>query len=120
MLSCCLRWTTFVDVAKYRRYYLSSHCNDSPKHVSALQATNAKLADEKQRMDVLLARQYNLISCVLAQDAGKGDGKNGTLQEKTLGRWSGLRRVKAVEGEKRGEVEGWKSFWGEEGGWWDR
>jgi hypothetical protein len=58
-----------------------------------MQATNAKLAEEKQRMDVLLARQYNLISCVLEQDAGKGGSKNSTLQEKTLGEGAGRRAL---------------------------
>ena len=36
------------------------------------QHTNAQLADEKQRMDVLLARQYNLISCLLEQGSKAG------------------------------------------------
>jgi len=56
-----------------------------------MRATNTALAAEKERMDVLLARQYNLISCVLesgAVDAAGGDTGR-TLQEKTLGGWGG-------------------------------
>lgn len=53
-----------------------------------LQASNEALAAEKTRMDVLLARQYNLISCMAEQGMsnGNGSGKRGnSLEEKTLG-----------------------------------
>jgi hypothetical protein len=55
------------------------------------QATNTALASEKQRMDVLLARQYNLISCVLESGAvGGAAGDAGrSVQEKTLGEGRG-------------------------------
>ncbi|KAI8463338.1 MAG: hypothetical protein J3K34DRAFT_149057 [Monoraphidium minutum] len=67
--------------------------------LTEMQATNAALADEKQRMDVLLARQYNLISCVLAEGggmAGGGDDQGRTLQEKTLARIEDMRRAIGV------------------------
>lgn len=38
-------------------------------------------------MDVLLARQHNLISCVLAGDVdGSAGGKHGSAQHRTLGK----------------------------------
>lgn len=49
-----------------------------------LQATNEALAAEKTRMDVLLARQYNLISC-MAEQGGMSGSKATSLEEKTLG-----------------------------------
>lgn len=49
------------------------------------QASNEALAAEKTRMDVLLARQYNLISC-MAEQGGLNNGRRGnSLEEKTLG-----------------------------------
>ena len=48
------------------------------------QATNIALADEKRRMDVLLARQYNLISCLLEQ--GSRGGGSGNAPSSGLGR----------------------------------
>ena len=61
----------------------------------SLQCTNGALAAEKERMDVLLARQYNLISCVLESGgtAGLAGQEGHTVQEKTLGarRWEHFR-----------------------------
>jgi hypothetical protein len=52
----------------------------------ARQVANDALAREKERMDVLLARQHNLISCVLEGDiSGGGNGKHGSAQHRTLG-----------------------------------
>jgi hypothetical protein len=39
------------------------------------QATNNALAEEKNRMDVLLARQYNLISCMAEHGGGTHCGE---------------------------------------------
>lgn len=51
-----------------------------------LQASNEALAAEKTRMDVLLARQYNLIGCMAEEGASSRNGKTATsLEEKTLG-----------------------------------
>jgi hypothetical protein len=51
-----------------------------------VQTANEALAREKERMDVLLARQHNLISCVLQGEADGGpDGKHGSSQNRTLG-----------------------------------
>lgn len=51
------------------------------------QVANDALAREKERMDVLLARQHNLISCVLEGDiSGGGNGKHGSAQHRTLGK----------------------------------
>lgn len=52
----------------------------------ALQISNQALADEKQRTDVLLARQYNLIS-LMAQHGSLGRTNASSLEEKTLGAW---------------------------------
>ncbi|KIZ04181.1 hypothetical protein MNEG_3785, partial [Monoraphidium neglectum] len=62
--------------------------------LAEMRSTNVALADEKERMDVLLARQYNLISCVLESGgmAGLPGGKGRTLQEKTLARIEDMRR----------------------------
>ena len=50
------------------------------------QATNNALAAEKERMDVLLARQYNLITALMdSGNMGLAGDKGGTIQEKTLG-----------------------------------
>jgi hypothetical protein len=54
-----------------------------------LQVSNQALADEKTRTDVLLARQYNLIS-LMAQQGMFGGGSScgaSALHEKTLGAW---------------------------------
>ena len=53
-----------------------------------LQASNRELEHEKQRMDVLLARQYNLISC-MAQQSGLSSNAHGmnSLEQRTLGVW---------------------------------
>lgn len=54
-----------------------------------MQASNKALGQEKQRMDVLLARQYNLISVMAQQGVvGSMGGRTGSssLEEKTLGR----------------------------------
>jgi hypothetical protein len=51
------------------------------------QVSNQALADEKARTDVLLARQYNLIS-LMAQQGMFGGGSScgaSALHEKTLG-----------------------------------
>jgi hypothetical protein len=57
-------------------------------HVAvAPQVSNQALADEKTRTDVLLARQYNLIS-LMAQQGMFGGGSScgaSALHEKTLG-----------------------------------
>jgi hypothetical protein len=50
------------------------------------QASNEALAAEKTRMDVLLARQYNLISCMAGQQDMDNSGRGTTLEEKTLGK----------------------------------
>jgi hypothetical protein len=51
-----------------------------------MQASNEALAAEKNRMDVLLARQYNLISCMAEQRGLNNNGRRGnSLEEKTLG-----------------------------------
>jgi hypothetical protein len=47
------------------------------------QSANDALAQEKERMDVLLARQYNLISCVLQQDETSKPKRS--LEHRTLG-----------------------------------
>lgn len=49
-----------------------------------VQVANSELAAEKQRMDVLLARQYNLITCVLDNHGGGVLGKQ-SMEEQTLG-----------------------------------
>lgn len=50
------------------------------------QASNNALAAEKTRMDVLLARQYNLISCMAEESASMDNSRKGSsLEEKTLG-----------------------------------
>jgi hypothetical protein len=49
-----------------------------------VQVANSQLAAEKQRMDVLLARQYNLITCVLDNHGGGVLGKQ-SMEEQTLG-----------------------------------
>ncbi|GBG00256.1 hypothetical protein Rsub_12900 [Raphidocelis subcapitata] len=59
-------------------------------------AANTALAAEKQRMDVLLARQYNLISCVLESGAMGAAANGGTLEEKTLARIEDMRRAIGV------------------------
>jgi hypothetical protein len=50
-------------------------------------------------MDVLLARQYNLISC-MAEQGGMSGSKATSLEEKTLGMWLGgvqiLRRERTL------------------------
>jgi hypothetical protein len=51
--------------------------------VHLLQFANDALAQEKERMDVLLARQYNLISCVLQQDELSKPKRS--LEHRTLG-----------------------------------
>jgi hypothetical protein len=56
---------------------------------SVPQASNEALAAEKTRMDVLLARQYNLISCMAGQQDMGNSGRGTTLEEKTLGKRSG-------------------------------
>lgn len=51
-----------------------------------MQSSNDALNQEKQRMDVLLARQYNLIGCVLQQEGeGGGKGHHQSVENKTLG-----------------------------------
>jgi hypothetical protein len=50
----------------------------------ALQAANSELAAEKERMDVLLARQYNLITCVLDNHGGSLPSKQ-SMEQQTLG-----------------------------------
>lgn len=49
------------------------------------QASNDALAAEKTRMDVLLARQYNLISCMAEQGNSHSGDRAISLEEKTLG-----------------------------------
>lgn len=50
------------------------------------QTANDALALEKERMDVLLARQHNLISCVLqGEGAGGAPGRQNSMQHRTLG-----------------------------------
>lgn len=44
-----------------------------PTQRHPLQKTNKALADEKERMDVLLARQYDLICCALGQQQQQKD-----------------------------------------------
>lgn len=67
------------------------HRTQSPKptvfHCFARkQTTNEALNQEKQRMDVLLARQYNLISCVLQQeDEGGVKANRHSIEHRTLG-----------------------------------
>jgi hypothetical protein len=53
--------------------------------VNTLQASNEALAAEKTRMDVLLARQYNLISCMAEQGGISQSMRGSSLEEKTLG-----------------------------------
>jgi hypothetical protein len=54
--------------------------------LATLQTANDALAQEKERMDVLLARQHNLISCVLQGDLnGNASGKQSSAQHRTLG-----------------------------------
>lgn len=52
-----------------------------------MQSANDALAQEKERMDVLLARQYNLISCVLHQDESSKPKRS--LEHRTLGERQG-------------------------------
>jgi hypothetical protein len=56
---------------------------------AAVQVSNQALADEKTRTDVLLARQYNLISLMAQQGMfGNSSGCGASaLHEKTLGAW---------------------------------
>ena len=57
-----------------------------PPPSPAAQSANDALATEKERMDVLLARQYNLLSCVLQDgniDAVAARGKS--IEHTTLG-----------------------------------
>jgi hypothetical protein len=54
--------------------------------VSLSQCANDALAQEKERIDVLLARQYNLISCVLQQDEPTSKPKS-SLEHRTLGKY---------------------------------
>lgn len=70
--------------------------------LSVLQASNEALAAEKTRMDVLLARQYNLISCMAGQQDMGNSGRGTTLEEKTLGKRSG--RVPTLDVGKHGAV----------------
>jgi hypothetical protein len=51
--------------------------------VYLLQSANDALAQEKERIDVLLAQQYNLISCVLQQDESSKPKRS--LEHRTLG-----------------------------------
>jgi hypothetical protein len=54
--------------------------------LATLQTANDALAREKERMDVLLARQHNLISCVLQGDLdGNASRKQSSAQHRTLG-----------------------------------
>jgi hypothetical protein len=55
-----------------------------------LQSANDALAQEKERMDVLLARQYNLISCVLQQDETSKPKRS--IEHRTLGEGQGCCR----------------------------
>eukprot|EP00775_Hariotina_reticulata_P009645 gene9645-9805_t len=58
-----------------------------------MQASNKALEEEKRRMDVLLARQYNLISCMAQQGSlAAGSDNLNTLEQKTLNRIVELRR----------------------------
>eukprot|EP00775_Hariotina_reticulata_P003854 gene3854-4111_t len=57
-----------------------------------LQSANDALAAEKTRMDVLLARQYNLISCVLAQEGDEGRQGSSSIENRTLARIEDMRR----------------------------
>lgn len=51
---------------------------------TTLQAANAALQSEKERMDVLLSRQLNLIKCALAQkEARKTEGAANTDKTET-------------------------------------
>jgi hypothetical protein len=49
----------------------------------APQASHAALVDEKRRMDVLLARQHNLLSCLLETGGVAGPGSASGSQAKT-------------------------------------
>ncbi|KAF8060038.1 serine/threonine-protein kinase [Scenedesmus sp. PABB004] len=57
-----------------------------------MKLSNRALASEKERTDVLLARQYNLISLMAQQGALSGRGGGGSLQEKTLDQIESMRR----------------------------
>jgi hypothetical protein len=72
-----------------------------------LQVSNQALADEKTRTDVLLARQYNLISLMAQQGMFGGGGSScgaSALHEKTLG---AACTAAAVVAEWHGVVEWW-------------
>lgn len=71
--------------------------------LAEMAVTNAELAGEKKRMDVLLARQYDLLSCMLKEAGGAGGGGGGatgagggdaaggqgrrSMEEQALGEW---------------------------------
>ncbi|WIA39118.1 hypothetical protein OEZ86_005253 [Tetradesmus obliquus] len=68
-----------------------------------LKSANDALAQEKERMDVLLARQYNLISCVLHQDESSKPKRS--LEHRTLAKIEDMRREIGVSSGSAGVDE---------------
>jgi hypothetical protein len=69
------------------------------------QKTNTELAQEKERMDVLLARQLNLITCALGQRggaaAGGGDPSSGSGPRRLSGGSRGTEEARGKPGGRR-------------------
>lgn len=77
-----------------------------PNSTWTLESANEALAEEKTRMDVLLARQYNLISCVLEADSKEGAKRsNNSVESTTLSRIEDMRREIGVTGGSSGVDE---------------